>query len=457
MKVIKLGILFGLIATAVTFGGEPCRIEITEKGTGWPVPLVELRTVNHIRFLSDNNGVIALDAPELMGRQIWFDVLSPGYEVPKDGFGMRGVRLTPEAGKTLKVEVNRAAIAKRLGRITGAGIFSESQKLGREMDWKESGVFGQDSVQNAVYRGKMFWIWGDTLIPGYPLGIFDSPGATTDIAPLPSFEPPLKLSLNDFRDDKGAPRGLAPMPGDGPTWITGFVTLPDKNGAPKLVASYMKIKPPLEIYRWGLCVWNDDAAKFEPLRVVWEKSEKSPKPPIVPDGHPAFWDDANGKRWVLFGNPLPKLKCPATIEAWQDSATWEEIKPQERIKSAEGKDVKPHSGSIAWNAFRKRWITVFMEHFGKPSVFGEVWYAEADAPTGPWGPAVKILSHDNYTFYNPRLHPEFTPTNSPILIFEGTYTKDFADRPHPTPRYEYNQVMYRIDLDDPKLQPAQSK
>ena len=81
-----------------------------------------------------------------------------------------------------------------------------------------------------------------------------------------------------------------------------------------------------------------------------------------------------------------------------------------------------------------------MQYFGKPSVFGELWYAEADAPTGPWGPAVKVLSHDNYTFYNPRLHPEFTPADSPILIFEGTYTVQFADRPAPTPRYDYNQI-----------------
>src|SRR5207253_2549021 len=131
----------------------------------------------------------------------------------------------------------------------------------------------------------------------------------------------------------------------------------------------------------------------------------------------------NGKRWALFGNPFPKLKCPATFEAWQDTGNWQELKPQEVVKSADGSDVKPHSGSIAWNAFRKRWVTVFMQSFGKPSVFGEVWYAEADSPMGPWGPAVKILSHDNYTFYNPCLHPEFTPAESPILIFEGTYTK----------------------------------
>jgi hypothetical protein len=96
-----------------------------------------------------------------------------------------------------------------------------------------------------------------------------------------------------------------------------------------------------------------------------------------------------------------------------------------------------------------------MERLGKPSGFGELWYAEADQPTGPWGKTAKIISHDNYTFYNPRLHPEFTAPDSPILLFEGTYTREFADRAFPTPRYDYNQVLYRLDLDDPALRPCQ--
>jgi hypothetical protein len=96
-----------------------------------------------------------------------------------------------------------------------------------------------------------------------------------------------------------------------------------------------------------------------------------------------------------------------------------------------------------------------MQSLGKPSAHGELWYAEAEQPLGPWGPAIKVLSHDNYTFYNPRLHPEFTPAESPTLLFEGTYTTLFADHAHPTPRYDYNQVLYRLDLDDPKLKPAQ--
>ena len=311
-------------------------------------------------------------------------------------------------------------------------------------------------MQNAVHRGRLFWVWGDTTLARYPLGIFDGTGATTALQPLKSFEPPLRLKLEYFTDNEGRPRGIARMPGSGPTWVTGFVSLPDKQGKPRLVAGYLKIRGTMEAYEWGLCVWNDDAASFEPLRVVWTKSRQSPKPPPVPDGHPVFWKDKQGKEWVLFGNPFPGLRCPATFEAWQDSSTWELLKPQKSVRAAhDDSAVQPHSGSIAWNPWRKRWVTVFMQAFGKPSGFGELWYAEADAPAGPWGPAVKVLSHDNYTFYNPRLHPEFTAEDSPLLLFEGTYTMQFADRPVPTARYEYNQILYRLDLDDPALRPAQ--
>jgi hypothetical protein len=450
MKFLYFLLLMWAAGMSSMAASEPCRIEIVEEGSGWPVPLVELRTTHQLRFVSDNAGLIAFDAPELMGRETWFDVIGHGYSVRKDGFGARGVRVKPEPGKTLRIEVERTSIARRLGRITGGGIFAESQKLGLRRDWKESGVLGCDSVQNAVHRGKMFWFWGDTLLPNYPLGIFDSTGATSAVQPLKEFEPPIQLGLEHFVDGKGKPRGVAPMPGEGPTWIMGCVSLPDKTGTPRLVASYMKIKPPLEIYRWGLCVWNDTHASFEPLKVLWTKSDGTLKSPPVPEGHPIFWKDD-----VLFGNPLPKLRCPATFEAWQDAKTWEVLHPQESIPSVtDGKAVKPHSGSIAWNAWRKRWVTVFMESFGKPSVFGEIWYAEADSPLGPWGPAVKILSHENYTFYNPRLHPEFTRKDSPALLFEGTYTMQFADKPAPTARYDYNQILYRIDLDDQQLRAA---
>ena len=84
-------VLLAITSCAHTaLGSALCRIEVVEKGTGWPVPLVELRTTHQARFVTDNAGVIAFDLPELMGRETWFDVFGHGYEVPRDGFGMRG-------------------------------------------------------------------------------------------------------------------------------------------------------------------------------------------------------------------------------------------------------------------------------------------------------------------------------------------------------------------------------
>jgi hypothetical protein len=443
-----------VVSARSVMAAEPCRVEVVDRENGWPVPLVELRTTSDIVLVTDNAGLIAVDQPDLLNREIWFDVSGHGYGVRPDGFGSRGVRVTPRSGETVQIEVDRTVIAKRLGRLTGGGIFAESQKLGERRDWQESGVFGCDTVQVANHRGRRFWLWGDTDLPSYRLGVFDSTSATTALRPIKKFEPPLALQYDYFRNEKGVPRGVADFPGEGPTWIGGYVSLPDRDGQARLVATYSKIRPPLEAYEAGLCVWNDDAEKFELLRKVWTKNDAKSERPLIPNGHPALWRDENGQEWLLLGNPLPNFRCPATFEAWQDAATWEKLEPQETLPTVDGGEVKPHTGSIAWNEYRGRWVTVFMESFGKPSAFGELWYAEADAPTGPWGPAVKVLSHDNYTFYNPRLHAELTDAKSPVLLFEGTYTTTFADRPQPTPRYDYNQILYRLDLDDPRLAKA---
>ncbi|MBL9113813.1 MAG: hypothetical protein JNJ83_02325 [Verrucomicrobiaceae bacterium] len=428
--------LFFALTTTLAFS-EPCRIEVTDRENGWPVPLVELRTTNNQRFVTDNAGIIAFDDPDSMGRLTWFDLIGHGYEVKKDGFGMAGVKLTPEPGKTLTLQVTRSLPGKRLGRLTGSGLFSESKKLGLHLDVKDSGLMGSDSVQNAVYQGKLFWAWGDTNMPGYPLGIFHMTSATTPLKPLRSFEPPLKLQLDYFTDDKGAPRGVAKMPGEGPTWVSGYVALPDKTGKERLVGMYVKVKGFLDVYEAGLCVWDEQKLEFEHLLTHWKKSPSAPNKPLMPDGHPVIHDG-----WVWFGNPLPEMRCKATFEAWQDPSQWEPV-----TKQAEIDDITPHSGSVAWNAWRKKWVTIFLQHSKKPGQLGEIWYAESPQLTGPWANAIKVVTHDNYTFYNPRIHPELTAPDSPLLLFEGTYTILFANKPAPTPRYEYNQILYRLDLD----------
>jgi hypothetical protein len=436
---------------------QPCRIEVVEKGSGWPVPLVELRTTHHVRFVSDNAGVIACDLQELMGQEVWFDVIGQGYGVARDGFGNSGVRLRLEAGRTLKVEVERRCLARRIGRLTGGGLFAERQRFGEDAAWKESGIVGCDSVQCVPYQGRLFWLWGDSGIASYPLGIFSSSGATSALPEAEALLPPLRVPFDYFRDDAGKPRGIAPVPGAGPTWVFGLMAMKDRTGVERIGGYYSKIMGTLDAYETGLAVWNDGRRVLERAQVVWEKSSGRPRPKAVPDGQGTTWRDAQGRDWYVFGNPFPFLRCPATFEAWSDQATWEVLEPQKQVTAAGGGQVTPHTGAIGFHPWRRRWITVFMQREGRPSSLGELWYAEADQPTGPWGAAVKILSHDDYTFYNPRLHLDFTPAGKPWLYFEGSYTTLFTDNKAPTPRYDYNQILYRLDLDDPALSPAQGR
>lgn len=429
---------------------EPFAIQVVDRETKWPVPLVELRTTHHLRFVTDNAGRVALDAPELMNVPTWLHVRGHGYSVPKDGFGFSGVRVVPKPGEILVIEVDRALPAKRLGRITGGGLFAESQKLGLELDWKEQGILGCDSVQNAVHRGKLFWAWGDTNLPGYPLGRFHMIGATTSTRPLQSFQPPLRLRYDYYVDDAAVPRNLAEMPGKGPTWLGGFASLPQSDGVTRLVATYSKIQPPMQEYERGLCVWNEETAKFDKHRVLWTRSQDSEEPPPAPLGHPVFTVDEQGRRWAWFGDPFPALRCLATFDAWSDPESWEVLEPQESVSAADDpkKSIKPHRGAVAWNGFRKKWVAIFTQFGGSNSMLGEIWYAEADKPDGPWGDAIKVVTHDRYTFYNPQLHPEFTDSDSPVLLFEATYTHTFSASQEPTPRHDYNQVLYRLDLDE---------
>jgi hypothetical protein len=104
---------------------------------------------------------------------------------------------------------------------------------------------------------------------------------------------------------------------------------------------------------------------------------------------------------------------------------------------------------MSWHSWSGKWLAIFTQKGGSPSFLGEIWLTEAAGPEGPWVNARKVLSHDDYTFYNPVLHPEFFSADSPLIYFEGTYTTMFSSNKQPTPRWEYNQVLYQVDLSKP--------
>ena len=111
--------------------------------------------------------------------------------------------------------------------------------------------------------------------------------------------------------------------------------------------------------------------------------------------------------------------------------------------------------SVQYNAYRKRYVMIASEQFGATGL-GEVWYAEADRPEGPWLHAVKIITHANkpndaHDFYNPVHRAYLDRDGGRSIYIEGSYVNTFSGNPHPTPWYEYNQQMYKLELDDPRL------
>ncbi|HEY2840098.1 MAG TPA: hypothetical protein VGJ26_13165, partial [Pirellulales bacterium] len=115
------------------------------------------------------------------------------------------------------------------------------------------------------------------------------------------------------------------------------------------------------------------------------------------------------------------------------------------------KPVQAHAGNVAWNEYRQAWVMITGESGGQTSNLGEIWCAEAPTPLGPWVYARRVVTHDKTSFYNPAQHPALAQEGGRLIYFEGTHSIMFSGLTVPTPRYEYNQIMYRLDLADPRL------
>ncbi len=453
LALFSLILVFGKVSMAQENPAVlPFTIEIVDAETARGVPLVELRTVHEVSYFSDSAGFVTVADPELEGREVYFHVSSHGYESKADGFGFRGVRLRVKRGEAAKVELQRLSIAERLYRITGSGIYDHSIEAARPVPVQEpllnARVFGSDSVHTAVWKGKLFWLWGDTNRPDYPLGNFQVAAALSDLPGAGGLDPEVGVNLRYFKSDTGFAAEVGRMPGEGPTWISGLTVLPDEKGTSHLVGHFVKVRGMLDIYRRGLCEWDDEAAAFREVLVFPESQQ------ITPDGHP-FRVTEEEKEFLIFADPLPRLKIPATYEAWKNPESYEALPAQENFHDVmTGRRVEPHRGTITWNDHQNRWVMIFTETGGEASFLGEVWYAESEDYAGPWEKCVQIVTHDRYSFYNPKQHPEFSGEGGRYLYFEGTYTALFSGNERKTPKYDYNQIMYRLDLDDERLLPA---
>lgn len=479
-------------------------IEVVDQDTGRGVPMVELQTTSAIRLYTDSGGLVAFYEPGLMDRKVWFAVSAHGYEFAPDGFGLRGVSLWTKPGTVQQIKIKRLNIAERLYRMTGEGIYRDTVLLGRRPPITEpllsAGVTGQDGILTALYRERLYWFYGDTSRLSYGLGNFSMTGATS--APPQKLDPARGFDLLYFTNQDGFVRPMAPMTGEGVVWLSGLVVLPDARGQPRMLAWFQRRHGLGAVFENGFVRYSDEKEVFEPLKSV------PLEPSLYPIGYP-FDVKTNQTDFIYFTGPYPALRVKADWGSYLDLSTYEgytclipgsrflgkaktqlergadgklvwgwkratpplTAKEQEelikagRMKREEspfrlqdvlsGKPVLLNSCSCFWNQYRQRYVMIASEVMGA-TVLGEVWYSEASRPEGPWTSARKIITHANkdgdaHDFYNPTQHPFFDQDGGKIIYLEGSYVNTFSGNPHPTPYYEYNQIMYRLDLSDPRL------
>ncbi len=522
-----LGCVFASLAEAAQ--PAPFGIHVVDDVTGRGVPLVTFKTTNSIELVSDSNGWIAFDEPGMLGQKVWFEISSPGYEYPKNGFGFRGVGLSTQPGGETTVKIHRTQIAQRIYRLTGQGIYADSVRLGQPVPLDQpvlnAQVAGQDSTNTAVYQGKMYWFWGDTGRIGAPLGNFRMTGATSLLPGEGGLDPSVGVNLKYFTGKDGFVRSMFTLKEPGLVWSGSPMVVDMPDGKKGLVCVFTRLKDMSHLLARGIAVWNDKTEQFDARVEVPLKSR------LFPSGlNPLRYTD-HGVEYYCFNAPYPLMRVRADwnhvsnlesyeaytplvagtdyegdksrierdahgriVYGWKaNTAAVDEVRQLELIKAGlikpdeawinlrddqTDKPVRLHAGTVRWNAFRKKWIMIGVEAQGLAeappemmkdmkamdkylrdqidsgkidSVLGDIWYVESDSLLGPWRHPVRVAVHPRYSYYHPSQHVEFDQDGGRIIYFEGTYTATFSTNENPTPRYDYNQLVYKLDLSDPRL------
>jgi hypothetical protein len=285
------------------------------------------------------------------------------------------------------------------------------------------------------------------------------------------------VNLNYFVTPDGSAKQMMPLSQPGPVWIDGLFTITDDTGQERLLTHYSRRDPNNALgaqVEHGLAIYNDSQNVFQrhqvyslaaPLSYPNVRVKKNWGDVNNPGQWEAFTPFVSGARYNAANPPIERDSQGKPVFGWKtntDPMTTEML--EEMVQAGHlnrnespfrwrdyetGDPVKLHRASVYWNDYRNSWVMIGTEFFGD-SLLGETWFSEAPSPEGPWENAIKVVTHhsgaENYSFYNPKQHPFFDQDGGRYVFFEGTYTESFSGNPTPTPLYDYNQVMYRLDL-----------
>lgn len=437
----------------------PFALEVVDSVSGRGVPLARVRSGERT-WITDSAGRIAVLDPALYEVDATFEVEAwRGYR------GLGAVVANVTEGGTQVLEAERLFPAERLHRVTGPDPYRDSELLGRATPTPslQGRVAGQDSNLTVDIDGRTLWMWGDTSALDYPLGHFATAAAWVDVPAAPGEPAPLDYLV----DDDGFSRGVAALSDDGPVWLT-LPAVVDDGGTDAVVAVFGVFSGGLVATDRGLARWDPAAEAFEAVARLPLAPTLGHQVPVVEGGwvyahegvrFPATLGGASDPtQWQAF-TPLVDgsiLRHPDGSPDWawrsgQPLADADRLDVDDRwvhiVDPLDGTAVEPHEGTVVHSPWRHRYLWLFTRNAGLFAL-GELWLAEADTPIGPWRFARKLADHDGYTTYNPMVNP-VRMADDRTLAFQTTYTTFFATESEPTPRYDYNQLAYQVDLEHP--------
>ena len=535
------------VALIASSAGGYFALRCVDRATGRGVPRVELATVDHSVWVTDSAGLAAVEVAGREGLTTFFSIATDGYEVAADGLGSRDVKARLVAGGNVTVQLTRTQKAERLYRLTGFGVFFDSVLLGIPVPTSQpmlnGGVLGQDSILSVVFGKKVFWFWGDTNHLSYPLGNFETSGATSCAPDSEAcMSPEVGIDLTYFTVPDPTTGGeftkkMAPFdPHLGlPTWIGSVSVVPDSgphavNGF-AMTMLYQKPNHDFSTMAIGAAVWDPRSENFVQL-TNWSLTNPSQigagccgqavtnSAQIKARGGP--WSNVitmSGTDYVVYGGqtrgvwPMAVTRVAATVSAIQDANQYEAFTPllpgstpaapklardtngtpdwkwrkgvppmtqkmemmlvqQGALKASErstvvyadsGAELQLAGGSVHWNGFRKKYIAIIGATPGpipdtelngaslpppKPSILGEIFYAESDELTSGWSNATLIITHSQseMSCYNPLQLPMYDDDTHGRIYITCTFVNSFSGVVHKQQKYDYNNMFFGLDL-----------
>jgi len=310
-----------LILLFIVGAGAPAtaqyKIQVVDSSTGRGVPLVELTPLGGPMLVTDSNGIAAFDQAGFMNQDVSFNLRSYGY-------ANAAQTLHPTLGGAVQLAIQRNNLAERLYRVTGTGIYKDSVAVGASVPIAQpllnANVRGQDSVQSVVYKGQIYWFWGDTLYETGALGNFRTSGARSQLPANGGLDPSAGVNLNYFVNANGWSKEMMPVPQTGLMWIDGVFTVHDVDGQERLLARNARYLDLASNVEQGLALFSDSTETFQRFQSY------SLTAPITPQGH-SFKHSVDGQEYIYFDLTYPNVRVKSNWFDVTHIANWEAYTP----------------------------------------------------------------------------------------------------------------------------------